>query len=74
MTKYFVMYWNDREDYPVAVFEVDAETEGEAEQIAYENGGDAYEDDWPLLVETDLPESRIERYKKSIYTNYKKVE
>jgi len=70
---YYVMYWNDREDYPVAVFEVEAEGELEAEEIAYENGGDDYEDDWPLLTETDLTEDEIKRYKNSVYTDYKKV-
>lgn len=73
MTKYYVMYWNDREDYPVAVFETDAEDELEAENKAYEAGGFAYEDDWPLLTETDLGETQLERYKNSPWTDYKKV-
>jgi len=70
---YYVMYWNDRADYPVAVFEVEAETELEAEEIAYDNGGEDYEDDWPLLTETDLTEAEVKRYKNSVYTDYKKV-
>jgi len=73
METFYVMYWNDREDYPIAVFEVRADSEGEAEQIAYENGGEDYEDDWPLLTETDLDEDRIKRYKNSVYTDYFKV-
>ena len=70
---YYVMYWNDRADYPVAVFEVDAESEGEAEEIAYENGGADYEDDWPLLTETDLTEDEVKRYQNSVYTDYYKL-
>ena len=71
---YYVMYWNDRADCPVAVFEVKAESELEAEEIAYENGGDQYEDDWPLLTENELNEGwrdqMIPRYKNSVYTDY----
>ena len=70
---YYVMYWNDRADYPVAVFEVDAESELEAEEIAYENGGADYEDDWPLLTETDLTEDEVKRYQNSVYTDYYKL-
>ena len=73
METFYVMYWNDCEDYPVSVFEVKAESEGEAEQIAYENGGYKYEDDWPLFTETDLTEERIKRYKNSGWTDYKEV-
>ena len=73
METYYVMYWNDREDYPVAVFEVNADNELEAEQIAYENGGEDYEDDWPLLTETDLTADEVERYKDSVYTDYYKL-
>lgn len=70
--KYYVMYWNDREDYPVAVFEIMAGDQGEAEEIAHENGGDAYEDEWPLLTETDewMTENKKKRYKNSVYTDY----
>ena len=69
---FYVMYWNDREDYPVAVFEVEAENENEAEELAYENGGDEYEDDWPLLTQTEeeMSKNTAERYKKSVYTDY----
>ena len=74
MTKFYVMYWNDRKDYPVAVFEVEADNELEAEQIAYENGGKKYEDRWPLLTETDLTENQVERYKNSVYTDYYVIE
>lgn len=72
MKKYYVMYWNDREDYPVAVFEVEAENELKADEIAYANGGDQYEDDWPLLTETEdgMTEDQKKRYKESIYTAY----
>ena len=73
MEKYYVMYWNDRADYPIAVFEVEAEDELKAEEIAYENGGDAYEDDWPLLTETDLTEDEVKRYQNSVYTDYYKL-
>ena len=66
MVTYYVMYWNDREDYPVAVFEVKAES-------AYENGGEDYEDDWPLLTETDLTEDEVKQYKDSVYTDYFKL-
>ena len=71
---YYVMYWNDREDYPIAVFEVKATSEGEAEDIALDNGGDAYADEWPVLIETELSESQFERYKNSVWTKYKVVE
>ena len=73
METYYVMYWNDREDYPVAVFEINADNELEAEQIAYENGGEDYEGDWPLLTETDLTADEVERYKDSVYTDYYKL-
>ena len=49
--EYFVMFWNDEGDYPIAVFDVIADDEAEAEDIALANGGDAYEDEWPMLVE-----------------------
>lgn len=74
METYYVMYWNDRADEPVAVFEVKAEDEDEAEDIALENGGDAYADDWPVLIETELSEDQLERYKNSVWTKYKVVE
>ena len=75
MEKYYVMYWNDRADYPVAVFEVEADSEGEAEEIAYENGGDAYADEWPLLTETELTDREIKEYKSQSWkTDYVKVE
>jgi len=71
MKTYYVMYWNDREDYPVAVFEVKADCEENAEQIAFLEGGRDYEDDWPLLIETNINESRLARYKNSVWTKYK---
>lgn len=74
METYYVMYWNDRADYPVAVFEVKADNESDAEQIAFLEGGRDYEDDWPLLIETDLTEDEVERYKNSVYTKYKVCE
>ena len=73
MMTYYVMYWNDRADYPVAVFEVEADSELEAEEIAYENGSEDYEDDWPLLTETDLTEDEVKRYQNSVYTDYYKI-
>jgi len=70
---FYVMYWNDREDYPVAVFEVRAMDQFQAERIAFENGGDDYEDDWPLLTETGLSQKDIDEYQKSVYTDYYKI-
>ena len=70
---FYVMYWDDRMDRPVAVFEVRAMDDFQAERIASKNGGEAYEDDWSLLTETDLPENTVEEYKKSVYTDYYKI-
>ena len=48
--QYLVMYWDDNNNDAVAVFDVIADDEDDAEDIARDNGGDAYED-WPCLVE-----------------------
>ena len=66
------MYWNDRDDYPVAIFQVTAADELEAEQIAHDAGGSNYEDDWPVLTEDEesMSPDRLLRYKNKPWQTY----
>lgn len=73
LSTYFVMWWNDRKDEPVVVYEVLVASESEAIDVAYEAGGKEYDDEYPMISTTDLSESRIKEYKNSSIIGYEKI-
>ncbi len=61
--EYLVMYWDDENDKAVAVFNIIAQDEADAEEIAEYNGGDAYAE-YPSMVELKEDwETEVEQWK-----------